>query len=358
MEILNYLAIIPILGFLMIAHEFGHFIVAKRSGIVVEEFAVGFPPRLFSFNKGGVQYSLNLIPLGAYVKMLGEEDPSDPGSFAAKSKRTRALVLVAGSAMNFLVAILAFSLAYASGWPDPNNVQVEIAEVIAESPAASAGLQSNDVILRLDGAPISSLERFREQSAQKLGQPVRITIDRGGQEIDVVTTPRDQYPEGQGPLGIRLRARANPVPHGPVESLAFGVQRSVGIVSYTFIAPVMALRGQISPDVVRPIGLPGMTQVAAEATKAVLTSGWWFPVLLITGAFSAGLAVANMLPLPALDGGRLLFVAIEAVRGKRVSPEREGLIHLVGMAVLLSLMVLISFNDFVTPPMSIDFGIR
>src|SRR5581483_10129552 len=113
----------------MIAHELGHFIVAKRSGIVVQEFAIGFPPRLFSINRGGVEYTLNLIPLGAYVKMLGEEDPTEPGSFAAQPKRIRALVLAAGSGMNFLVAVAVFTLGYAIGWPDANNYQVEVAEV-------------------------------------------------------------------------------------------------------------------------------------------------------------------------------------------------------------------------------------
>src|SRR5437763_14357214 len=108
----------------MIAHELGHFIVAKRSGITVEEFAIGFPPRLFSFVRGGVRYSLNLIPLGAYVKMLGEEDPSAPGSFASQSKLVRAIVLAAGSGMNFLVAVVAFSLAYATGLPDPNAMEI------------------------------------------------------------------------------------------------------------------------------------------------------------------------------------------------------------------------------------------
>jgi regulator of sigma E protease len=130
------------------------------------------------------------------------------------------------------------------------------------------------------------------------------------------------------------------------------------MIGMTFTAPILALRGDVAPELVRPIGLPGMTQVAAQSARAAVESGWWFPVLLITGAFSAGLAVANMLPLPALDGGRLLFVAIEAVRGRRVSPEREGLIHLVGLVVLFSLMILISFNDLRSPLPSIDWGIR
>ncbi|HZT06604.1 MAG TPA: M50 family metallopeptidase [Chloroflexota bacterium] len=355
---MEYLAIVPILGFLMIAHELGHFIVAKRSGVVVEEFAIGFPPRLFSIRRGGVDYTLNLIPLGAYVKMLGEEDPSAPGSFASQPKRIRALVLAAGSAMNFLVAVAVFTAAYASGWPDSDHMQVEVAEVSPGSPAQAAGIQQNDRIERLDDAPVVSLDQFREQSAQRLGQPIHLTINRSGDEVSVVVTPRTEWPEGQGPIGIRLRGRAQPVPHGPIESVGFGIRRSVSIVAYTVAAPVLAVRGQISPDAVRPIGLPGMTQVAAQATSAAFSSGWFFPVLLIMGAFSAGLAVANMLPLPALDGGRLVFVLLEAVRGRRVPPEREGLIHLVGMAVLVSIMVLISFHDLVTPAVPIDWGIR
>ncbi len=355
---MEHLAIIPILVFLMIAHEWGHFIVARRTGITVEEFAIGFPPRLFSREVNGVKYSLNLIPFGAYVKMLGEEDPTEPGSFASQSKRVRSLVLAAGSGMNFLVAIAAFSLAYATGWPDPRQAEIEIAGVSPGSPAEAANIRTGDIVVRANGQEVRSLDAFREEVARRAGQPLALELNREGQSVNVEVVPRTSAPEGQGPLGVRLQGRANPVPHGPLESIGFGVRRSFEVVALTVIAPVMALRGDIAPDLVRPIGLPGMTQVAAQAATAAVTTGWWFPILLITGAFSAGLAIANMLPLPALDGGRLLFVAIEAIRGRRVPPEREGLIHFVGMVVLLSLMVAISFYDLVVPPMSIDWGIR
>ena len=357
---MEILAIVPILGFLMIAHELGHFIVAKRAGITVEEFAIGFPPRILSIERGGVRYSLNLIPLGAYVKMLGEEDPSAPGSFASKGKVVRSSVLVAGSGMNFLVAVAAFTIAYATGWPEPVT-EIRIGEVVAASPAAEAGIQTGDVVTRVDGATLKNGSELRARIQQRLDQPLNITVLRGVEEVTMTVTPRSRPPQGQGALGVQLQDRTlsvEPIPHGPLESLQFGFRRTFEIIGLTFSAPIMAIRGDIEPDLVRPIGLPGMTQVAAQSAKAAVESGWWFPVLLITGAFSAGLAVANMLPLPALDGGRLLFVVIEALRGRRVSPEREGLIHLVGLVVLFSLMILVSINDLRSPLPTIDWGLR
>ncbi len=352
---MEWLAIVPILGLLMIAHELGHFIVAKKSGIVVEEFAIGFPPRLFSrVGRDGVRYSLNLVPFGAYVKMLGEEDPTAPGSFAAQSKRVRAAVLVAGSAMNFIVAVAAFSFAYATGWRDG----FEIAGVATDSPAHAAGIRGGDIVLQVDGREITTAEEFRQEIQRRLGQPMKLTLQRNGETVIAVATPRSEWPQGQGALGVQLARRAVPVTHGPVQSLGFGFRRTVDVIALTFIAPVMAIRGELAPELVRPIGIPGMAQVAGQAATAVVETGWWFPVLLITGAFSAGLAVANMLPLPALDGGRLLFVIIEAIRGRRIRPEREAIIHLVGMAVLLSLMVVISFYDLLVPLTNIDWGLR
>ncbi len=342
----------------MIAHEWGHFIVARKTGITVEEFAIGFPPRLFSREVDGVRYSLNLIPFGAYVKMLGEEDPTEPGSFAAQSKRVRAAVLAAGSTMNFLVAIAAFTIAYATGWPDPRQAEVSINDVVAGSPAQEAGLRSGDMVVRANGRDIRSVETLREEIGKSTGETLVLDVNRQGQIVAVNVVPRANTPEGRGVIGVALQGHATPVPHGPLESIAFGIQKPFEIVTLTLAAPIMAIRGDVAPELIRPIGLPGMTRVAGDAAVAALASGWWFPILLITGAFSAGLSVANMLPLPALDGGRLLFVGIEAIRGRRVSPEREGLVHLVGMVVLLSLMVAISFYDLVVPPMSIDWGIR
>jgi regulator of sigma E protease len=356
-DILNYLVIVPILGFLMIAHEFGHFIVAKKSGIVVEEFAIGFPPRLFSFKHDGVHYSLNLIPLGAYVKMLGEEDPSAPGSFASQKKRIRALVLAAGSGMNFLVAVLAFALAYGIGVPEGSRLA--ILEVVPGTPGDVSGFRQGDVLLQVNGQAVASTEEFRSIIAKQEGRATDVVVERGGQQMTLTTSPRVNPPPDQGAVGIKIGAERGgaPVPHGPIESLAFGFRQTMLLMSMTLAAPIMLLQGLVSPEAVRPIGLPGMTQVAAGAAEATVRSGFLYPILFITGAFSAGLSVANMLPLPALDGGRLAFVAVEAIRGRRVSPEREGLIHVVGMAALIALMVFISIHDVVAPPPSIPWGI-
>lgn len=355
---MEILAIVPILWFLMVAHELGHFIVARRSGITVEEFAIGFPPRILSIRHGGIRYSLGLVQLGAYVKMLGEEDPSAGGSFAAQSKRVRAAVLVAGSGMNFLVAVAAFALAYGTGWPQLVASPVEVDLVASGSPAETAGMAPGDVIHAIEGQPIGDLTDFQLHIRARLGQRTQLSIERSGASRTIEITPRTEFPQGQGPLGIRIKGHIAPIPHGPLESIVFGFRRTLEAVTLTLVAPVLAFRGELATELIRPIGLPGMTQVAASAASAVIGSGWWFPILVTTGAFSAGLAVMNMLPIPALDGGRLLFVGIEALRGRRVPPEREALIHFMGMAFLLSLMIVIFLYDVVVPPPAIDWGVR
>jgi len=151
---LEWLAIIPILSLLMLVHEWGHFVTARRAGIVVQEFGFGLPPRLFGKEWNGVVYSINAIPFGAFVKMLGEEDPTQPGSFARQPKRVRAIVLAAGSGMNFLLAAVVFGIAYMAGWPTPVDNEVEIAQVAPGAPADQAGLQVGDVVVSPNGQPI------------------------------------------------------------------------------------------------------------------------------------------------------------------------------------------------------------
>lgn len=354
----QHLTIIPILLILIIAHELGHFLVARAVGVVVEEFAVGFPPRLISRVWGGVRYSINLIPFGAYVRMLGEEDASKPGSFASQPKLPRALILVAGSAVNFLVGVLAFALAYGTGWPDPSNVILRVGDVVPGSPAETAGLMPGDVLRAVEGAPVTGTTQLREQLTSHPGEPVGITLEREGGQRVVTVVPRVNPPEGQGALGVRLDLRALPTPHDPISSLIFGVRQTVGVIELTLAAPALAWRGELPLDAVRPIGLPGMSQLAAEATSAVVESGWFFPILVLAAVFSAGLSIVNMLPLPALDGGRLFFILVEAIRGRPVPRRLEGAIHTAGLMLLVTLMVAIAFNDILRPVPGIDWGVR
>src|SRR5918912_4395730 len=191
---LQILAILPILSLMMVLHELGHFITARRAGITVQEFGFGLPPRIVGIRLGGVMYSINWIPFGAFVKMLGEEDPSAPGSFASKPRLTRAIVLAAGSAMNFLLAVAAFSMVYIVGVPGvaPDG-PVRIEEVAPASPAATAGLQSGDVIVGLNGQPVN-VQTFRELTQTHLDQPVQVDARRGDQTISTTLTPRANPP--------------------------------------------------------------------------------------------------------------------------------------------------------------------
>jgi regulator of sigma E protease len=355
---LSWIAIIPILSLLMLVHELGHYVTARRSGIVVQEFGFGLPPRMFGYERNGIIYSLNWIPFGAFVKMLGEEDPTSPGSFASKTKLTRAVVLAAGSFMNFATAVVVFALAFMTGWPTPIPNEVQIAEVAADSPASAAGLQAGDLVVGVDGQPVGSVEDFQALVRQKTGSAVALEIHRGDQTVQTSMTPRVDPPPGQGAIGVKIRSRTRPVAYNPLESIWLGFRRAVSVIAFTLAAPLMVLQGTMQADMLRPIGLPGMAQVTSQAVEATRQSGYLYPLLVMTGTFSAGLAVANMLPIPALDGGRLFFIIIEAVRGRRISPERESLVHFVGIVVLIALMILIAVNDIQNPFGTVDFGIR
>lgn len=352
------LAVVPLLSILVLAHELGHFVVAMRTGITVQEFGIGLPPRLVGVSYKGIIYSLNAIPFGAFVKMLGEEDPQEPGSFASKGRLVRAAVLMAGPGMNFLLGALAFALAFMMGWPTPDLSVVEIGGVVAGSPAEQAGVRPGDIVLQVDGQPVHRLDEFQARIRENLGRQLTVKLQRGDDTVEVAVVPRVNPPEGQGALGIMLRAALRPVAYPLPGSLLLGLETAGRAVVATLAAPAMVLQGRISPDVARPVGLPGMAQIASGAVDYTAETGVWFPVLYVLGTFSAGLAVANMLPLPALDGGRLLFVLIEAVRGRRVDPEREGKFHFVGLVVLLTLMLLVSYYDIVDPLPAVDWSFR
>jgi regulator of sigma E protease len=353
----TFLAFLPILSLMMFVHELGHFITARLSGITVQEFGFGLPPRLWGFERKGVIYSINWIPFGAFVKMAGEEDPSTPGSFASKSRLTRIGVLAAGSAMNFLLAIVAFSLVYIVGVPRLSaDGPVRLSAIAADSPAAAAGLQSHDVVVAFDGQPVN-LQQFRDLTQQHVDEPIRLDVRRGNDSFQTVLTPRSNPPEGQGALGVVLES--NDVARlDPIHAVGLGTLQSVRAVGLTFMVPVLLIQGAITPSEARPIGLVGMAQLTSQTVDYAVDTGFWYPIFILTGLFSSGLALANMLPIPALDGGRLFFVILEWLRGRRIPPEREAAYHMVGIMLLLALMVLISVNDLFSPLPALNWGSR
>jgi regulator of sigma E protease len=354
----EYLAVVPILWLLVVVHELGHFIVALVSGVVVHELAIGFPPRLCSVQVRGIRFALNLIPLGAYVRMEGEVDPTRAGSLAGKSCRVRVAVLAAGPLMNLVVALAAFSIAYGVGWPDSANAELEILQTEPNGPAMQAGVLSNDRIRQVEGQSIRNLADFRAVQDSAAGPSVTWTVERAGALVNLTVTPRPQVVEGQGRLGIQFAIRSLPTPHGPLESLVFGFQQLGEVAQLTLTAPWQVIRGNLGVEVLRPVGVPGMTHLVGEATGLLVDTGTAFPLLTIVGGLSAALGITNLLPLPALDGGRLLFVGVEALRRRRIDPQREARLHRVGLALLLLLMISVTALDLWLPAPHIDWGIR
>jgi len=352
---MNVLWFIPILSVMMFVHELGHFVTARLSGITVQEFGFGLPPRIFGFKRNGVIYSINWIPFGAFVKMLGEEDPSAPGSFASKPIGIRAIVLAAGSAMNFFLAVLAFSMVYIVGVPgvSPDGA-VKLSQVSPDSPAAQAGLQPGDTIVSINGQPVT-VQSFRDTSQANLDQPIALGVQHPDQtQSEVTLTPRSNPPQGQGAVGVVLAGGL--VRFNPLVSLEQGFKQTVFTIGMTLSLPKMLLEGSIAPADARLTGLVGMAQATSGAVDYAVDTGVWYPIFFLTGLFSAGLAIANMLPIPALDGGRLFFVILEWIRGRRIPPEREAAYHFVGIVVLLTLMVIISINDLAQPLPQIDWA--
>lgn len=354
----QWLWFLPILSLMMFVHELGHFVTARLSGITVLEFGFGLPPRIWGFKRNGVIYSINWIPFGAFVKMLGEEDPSAPGSFASKPRGIRAIVLAAGSGMNFLLAVAAFSMVYLVGIPGvPSDAPVKIADVAADSPAQAAGLQPGDVIVTLNGQPVN-VQTFRQTTQVNLDQPIQIEYRSAtdAQLHQSTLTPRANPPQGQGAIGIVLQGGL--VHLDPLLATKQGFLNTVTVIGATLSIPKMLLEGSLPVSDARLVGLVGMAQATSETVTYVADTGFWFPVFYLTGVFSAGLSIANMLPIPALDGGRLFFVILEWIRGRRIPPEREAAYHFVGIVVLLTLMVIISFNDLISPLPAINWGGR
>lgn len=342
-------AFVLILTPIILVHEIGHFVAARLSGIRVEEFGLGFPPRAVKlFERGGTLFSLNWIPVGGFVRPAGEDDPTVPGGLAASSKRARFFVLAAGAGANFLFAILIFWVAYMYGAPVYD--QVAVAGVGENTPAMAAGLQPGDLILEANGVAVDAYDTLSNQVAASGGEPIELLISRAGELQTIQLIPRrpgEYDPATEGPLGISLQPQSSGARErlNPVRSAAASVTTAGGVVYTTLKAPIMLVRGELSPQEARPVSVVGISQIAGREAR----SGDLFRILLFAGIINVALGFTNLLPIPALDGGRILFVIIEAIRGRRVEPEREGMVHLVGMVILLGLMLLMIIQDIVNP---------
>ena len=342
----DFLLFIVVAGGLILGHEFGHFLVARWRGVQIEEFGIGFPPRLVKlFEVGGTRITLNLIPFGGFVRPAGEDDPTVPGGLAASSKTTRTLVLLAGPATNLLLGFLAFTAAFRFAAPDLERVQ--ITTLLPGSPAVEAGLLPGDIVTAVDGEPVTSFESMQQAIAARLGIPVALSLQRDGETVVLQVTPREHPPEGEGPIGVLLGNPTRAV--SLAEAFLLGGRSTAFQLIETIRLPARLLAGDVAPDQARVSGLKGIYDVLAWASDVDQSTRRPFLTLQLVGVISIGLALANLLPIPALDGGRLMFVVIEAVTRRRVSARFEGLAHALGFTFLLALMVYVTFQDFVNP---------
>jgi regulator of sigma E protease len=339
---MTLIAVVLVLSLLILVHELGHFTVAKLTGIRVEEFGIGYPPRLLTVAKrGDTEYTINAIPFGGFVRMQGEEDPSDPNSFAAKGKLTRAAALLAGSFMNVILAFLLFIGAGLIGFDIPVG-SVAIVEVAPGSPAARAGLQEGDTILSIDGLTVRNTYELGRYTKERLGEEVTLSVERGEETMPVSLTPRQEPPANEGAMGVIIQTvdivGADKLRYSLWEAIPMAARMIVDVIAAIFSGVVGMIQGVIAPDITGPVGIVAATGEIAKSGLIALTQ--------FTAFLSIQLAIFNLLPFPGLDGGRLAFIALEALRGgKRVTPEREGFIHLVGMAILVGLLLIVSYQD-------------
>ncbi|MBI3366207.1 site-2 protease family protein [Candidatus Roizmanbacteria bacterium] len=349
---MSIIVFILILALLVLVHEFGHFIAAKKNGVKVEEFGFGFPPRLFGIKKGGTLYSINALPIGGFVKLYGEEyaelDKRDLKSrtFVYKHPFQKSIIIVAGVICNFLLGWILISYLFTQGVPTPIN-KVAVEKVLPSSPAMQAGLQEKDLIYKImvdqKSYDIRSSNDLISLSKKFEGKEILIFIERNGKQYSYSLTPRAKPPQGEGPLGIVITSfteKKYPWYQAPFYGLieAFNITKKIAIELVRTIVQV-ATFNKPSLDVAGPVGIARYTGQAIKFGRNA--------VLELIALLSLNLAIVNILPFPALDGGRLVFVLYEWVTKKRVNHKVEQYVNLFGIFVLLSLAGLITINDII-----------
>ncbi|MGI8968290.1 MAG: M50 family metallopeptidase [Chloroflexota bacterium] len=335
--LLGLVAFVVILALLILVHELGHFTFAKLTGVRVDEFGLGFPPRLKGWKRGETMYSLNAIPLGGFVKMPGENgEASDPRNFGAKPPWQRLIILLAGPSMNIALAIIVFFFGFLIGSP---RGLTTITGVNLASPAAIAGLKAGDRIVAVDGHRVRYLDQIQTITQAHLGQRLVLRVRRRSRVFTSSLVPRKFYPGTQGPIGIILD-RTVRIHYGPATALYHSLDTMGAIVGSVPLL-FQSIAHHDTAQVSGPIG------IAHATTQVVNNEPSYGPgsVLQFVGLLSASLGVLNLLPIPALDGGRIVFVLLAWIRRRNLDPEVEGMIHAMGMIVLVMLILFVSYQD-------------
>ena len=371
--IVTVIVFIVILSVLVLVHEFGHFLVAKKLGIKVEEFGFGLPPRAFSIKKGETIYSINWLPVGGFVKLYGEDEAGSgkinlPVSsvknkvskykiqntkykiqntdvnraFFARPAWQRGVVSIAGVVMNFLLAVVIISYLFSAvGVPVIGN-KVVISDVAKNTPASVSGLKSGDVVVSIDKTKVNSPDQLISIAKKNLGEKVTLEINRKGKNESIELTPRKNYPSNEGPMGVTISQDVNVVKYPWYQAPFLGTKEALS-ESWLIVSGIAMVLYQLVFFGVSPQGVAGPVGIA-ELTGQFVQIG---PnaVLSFVSLLSLNLAILNILPFPALDGGRLFFIVIEVVFRKKVNQKFESYAHAIGMAILLALIALITIHD-------------
>ena len=336
MSIIRIIEALLLLSVLVMIHELGHYTAGRLLGFTIVEYAVGMGPKLFGFKKKGIEYNVRALPLGGMCRFYGEDDGvKDERCFNAQKAWKRFIVILSGPLMNFVLAFV-LAMILILGWGVADESKVYVLSVNESSPAQAGGLQEGDQFLSVDGKTVESFESLTGAVAAADAAHMEVVILRDGQEQKLVLSDLYNPETGANFMGVTLAYGVKRV------GLFYAIRESAAIcweyAGLVFKSLGMLFSGEAGlKDMAGPVGI---VQLLGEATR----SGW-YTVLSLCTLLSVNLGVFNLFPIPALDGGRLLFILIEWVRGKPVPPEKEGVVHLVGFGLLMILVVVVTFND-------------
>lgn len=347
---------ILVLGVLVLVHELGHFVVARRNGVKVEEFGIGFPPRIFKIKRKETIYSLNWLPIGGFVKIKGEqgEDPDDEDSFAHKTLWQRTKIVSAGVIMNMVLAAVIFMIGFIIGIPQAvdeelsllarvEDEQIQIVSVLEGSPAKEAGIETADMIVDIDGQIFNNLEAVEQYSDKKTGQEVLVRLKRGDEIVEKTVVPKVMEEGDKGVMGVAI-AKTGIVSYPWYYAIWQGAKVTVLMTwrilqAFYELFKNLILHGELGIDVSGPVGIAVISGKVARMGIIYL--------MQFTAILSINLAIINFLPFPALDGGRVLFYALEKIRGKAISQKVENAMHMTGFALLMLLVLAVTFRDVI-----------
>ncbi|KNF08853.1 putative zinc metalloprotease [Gottschalkia purinilytica] len=326
------LAAIFVFCLIIVVHELGHFVVAKLTGVRVHEFAIGMGPKIFGIKKGETVYTLRILPIGGYVKMEGEdEDSEDEKSFGKKSIGARIAIISAGAIMNFILAIIVFTIyAYSMGVPTTTIKSVE-----NNLPAQQAGIKKDDKIININDKKVEKWEDIKTIIGESKGKEANVTVLRDNKKLNFKIKPIVDEKDKRLIIGITPTTEKS-----FIGALKSGVENVIFVLGMMIQFIAKLFQGNIgSNDISGPVGI-------VYAVGEVAKSGW-LSVLYLAGFISINLGFFNLLPIPALDGGRLVFLFIELLRGKPINPEKEGFVHFIGLVLLLALGVFVAYKDLI-----------